>query len=330
MKKILPIAVLAAGLAAAGTAYAGSSANSGGGVGTNVGDSMSEPMVVSIDNGNVREQPNPTSKILTTVPHGHRVTMIGTANGGAWAHVMVDGLDGYMDLVQLDKAPAEVTYNSTDQAPLRYMIVDSDNGNVRAQPTTESALLVTLPRGSRVALLGSTASGWSHIQGNGVDGYIDSAKLAYAGPATYTVPYTVPYGTVIYQPQPTYQVQPTYQTTYPSTYPTYQYSSTPTYSYQTTPTYSYQTTPTYSYQTTPTYQVNSPVYPYGSTVPYGSNARVVNSGGGTVHQTPDAQSPLLTTLPPGYQVSVLGSVNGTWAHVVANGVDGYMAYYQLQ
>ena len=57
---------------------------------------------------------------------------------------------------------------------------------------------------------------------------------------------------------------------------------------------------------------------------------MVNGGGGTVHQTPDPQSPLLTTLPPGYQVSVLGSVNGNWAHVVANGVDGYMAYNQLQ
>jgi hypothetical protein len=31
------------------------------------------------------------------------VTMIGTANGGAWAHVTVNGLDGYMDLVQLAK-----------------------------------------------------------------------------------------------------------------------------------------------------------------------------------------------------------------------------------
>jgi len=315
MKKILPIAVLAAGLAAAGTAHAGSSANSSGGVGTNVGDSMSEPMVVTTDNGNVRDQPNATAKILTTVPHGQRVTMIGTANGGAWAHVMVDGLDGYMDLVQLDKAPAAATYGSTDQTPLRYMVVNSDNGNIRAQPTNESAILVTLPRGSRVALLGSTASGWSHIQGNGVDGYIDSTKLADAG---YTVPYTVPYGTVIYQPQPTYQVQPAYQTTYPAAYPTYQYSTTP----------SYQTP---SYESPPPVQMTSPVYPYGSTVPtYATNARIVNGGGGTVHQTPDPLSPLLTTLPPGYQVSVIGSVNGNWAHVVANGVDGYMSYNQLQ
>jgi hypothetical protein len=192
-------------------------------------------------------------------------SMVGTTNGGAWAHVMVDGLDGYMDLVQLDKAPATATYSSTDQTALRYMVVDSDNGNVRAQPTNESALLVTLPRGSRVALLGSTASGWSHIQGNGVDGYIDSTKLADAGPATY-VP-MVPYGTVITQPQPTYQVQPTYQTTYPAAYPTYQYSTTP----------SYQTTPSYSCQTAD--QGHPPVYPYGTVPTYGSNARIVNGGG---------------------------------------------------
>ena len=41
-----------------------------------------------------------------SVPKGQQVTMIGTANGGAWAHVKVGNLDGYMDLVQLQK-PAQ-------------------------------------------------------------------------------------------------------------------------------------------------------------------------------------------------------------------------------
>jgi uncharacterized protein YgiM (DUF1202 family) len=100
MRRFLPIAVVLATLAGASAAQAQS-----GSVGTNVGTSMSEPMVVTTDNGNVRMQPNPTSKILTLVPKGYHVTMIGTANGGAWAHVTVDGLDGYMDLLQLDKAP---------------------------------------------------------------------------------------------------------------------------------------------------------------------------------------------------------------------------------
>jgi uncharacterized protein YgiM (DUF1202 family) len=104
MRKILSLAVLVAGVAIGGIAYAQSSSSSGT-VGTNVGESMNQPMIVTADNGNVHMQPNATSKILTTVPHGHQVTMVGTTNGGAWAHVTVDGLDGYMDLLQLNKAP---------------------------------------------------------------------------------------------------------------------------------------------------------------------------------------------------------------------------------
>src|SRR4051812_8056815 len=104
MRKFVSLAVVAAGLAIAGVAHAQSSSSTGT-VGTNVGDSMKQPMIVNADNGNVHMQPNATSKLLTTVPHGHQVTMIGTANGGAWAHVTVDGLDGYMDMVQLGKAP---------------------------------------------------------------------------------------------------------------------------------------------------------------------------------------------------------------------------------
>ena len=101
MRKILSIAVVAAAITLSPSVYAQS-----GSVGTNVGSSMNQPMVVSVDNGNVHMQPNATSQILTTVPKGQQVTMIGTANGGAWAHVKVGNLDGYMDLVQLQK-PAQ-------------------------------------------------------------------------------------------------------------------------------------------------------------------------------------------------------------------------------
>ena len=101
MRKILSIAVVAAAIALSPSVYAQS-----GSVGTNVGSSMNQPMVVSVDNGNVHMRPNATSQILTTVPKGQQVTMIGTANGGAWAHVKVGSLDGYMDLVQLQK-PAQ-------------------------------------------------------------------------------------------------------------------------------------------------------------------------------------------------------------------------------
>ena len=97
MRKILSIAVLAVGLAVAGTAHAQ------GAGGTSVTGGVNQPMVVTADNGNVRMAPNATSKILTKVPRGQTVMMIGTGSGGAWAHVTVNGLDGWMDLVQLAK-----------------------------------------------------------------------------------------------------------------------------------------------------------------------------------------------------------------------------------
>ena len=328
MRKILTVAALMGGMFAASAALADNinenQSDTPGTTSTQVGDSMSEPMVVSADNGNVREAPNAQAKILTTVPHGHGVTVIGTANGGAWAHVMVDGLDGYMDFLQLDKAPAYNAYNSdgynngyatyysVPSQGVRYMAVTSDGAIVRLRPTVDSQVVATLPRGSRVTVIG-TANGWAHVQGNGVDGYTDYVQLADVSSPPSTTYYTVYPSTspTYYQPAPTY------------------YQTTPTY-YQTTPTYRYQSTPTY-YQTTPTYNQTAPSYQYQSTTTYYNvTNRVVNGYGGTIHVAPDADSSLVATLPPGAQVTVVGTVNGRWAHVVANGYDGYMDYAEFQ
>jgi uncharacterized protein YgiM (DUF1202 family) len=299
MRNILPVAVLALTVAMAGGAQAGSTSAPSGNAGTNVGDSLNEPMVVTADNGNVREQPNAQAKLLTTVPHRERVVMIGTANGGAWAHVMVDGVDGYMDLVQLAKAPpAESTSTfTTEQSAPRYMTVTADSANVRQRPSNDSALLVTLLRGTRVVVVGSD-QGWARIHGSDHDGYVEVTKLADA---------TSSYGGTYYAPSsstsvPTYQHQPSYQ--YQPNGQTYQYQQ------------GYQYQPTYQYQP------NGQGYPPAM--------RVVNGGGGTIHQAPDSRSPLLGTVPPGYSVQVLGTVDGGWAHVVTNGLDGYMSHNQLQ
>jgi uncharacterized protein YgiM (DUF1202 family) len=336
MRKFLTVAALMGGMFAASAAMADNiydnQTDTPGTSGPQVGTGMSEPMVVDVDNGNVREAPNAQAKILTTVPRGHRVMVVGTANGGAWAHVMVDGLEGYMDYVQLSKAQPSNNYGynngayynayynngatTTYYAPspgVRYMSVTSDAANVRQQPTTDSELLAVLPRGSRVTVVGSSG-GWAHVQGNGLDGYMDYVQLADTAP---------PYGTTA-----TYTPQPGYYTTYPYYQP--QPQPAPQIYYQQTPTY--QQSPTYQYPpSTPTYYQQSPTYSYQSTTTYyNPTARVVNGYGATIHQAPYADSSLVTTLPPGTQVMVVGSANGRWAHVIANGYDGYMDYAELQ
>ena len=288
-----------------------------GGVGTNVGDSIGEPMVVTTDNGNVREQPNASSKILTTVPHGkpshddrdRKRRRLGPCDGR--------GLDGYMDLVQLDKAPAKSTYGSTDQGPTALYGRRFRQRKFRAQPTNESALLVTLPRGSRVALVGSTASGWSISRATASTVH-RQLEARHAGPANL---HRALHGALRHGDLPAAADLPgaaEVSDELSVDLSIYRYSNTP----------SYRDPDLSDDADLPGQSARLPLREHRAA--YGSNARVVNGGGGTVHQAPDAQSPLLTTLPPGYQVSVLGSVNGNWAHVVANGVDGYIAYYQLQ
>ena len=69
--------------------------------------------------------------------------------------------------------------------------------------------------------------------------------------------------------------------------------------------------------------------PHQTTGFYEPPLRTVSSQGGTIYERPDTQSRVLGFLPAGRQVSFIGSV-GNWAHVVANGIDGFVITSQLR
>ncbi len=46
---------------------------------------------------NLRQKPTTTSKILDRLTQGTMVTVIETVSGGKWAHVKVNGKDGYIE-----------------------------------------------------------------------------------------------------------------------------------------------------------------------------------------------------------------------------------------
>jgi len=217
----------------------------------------------------------------------------------------------------------EITAGSA-QPTTHYMAVVSDLADIRKAPSGESQVLATVPRGAWLTVIGSD-NGWARVQGNGFDGYVDQAKLGEIAPlnGTATSPSSHQSDSASPQPQPAAQKYPSYQSS-PAT-PTYQvYPSTPTYQvYPSLP--KYQTTSPYQYQTS----LPANQYPPSGQV-YAPETRVVNSGGGTIHEDPDSRSQLLNILPPGYQVQVLGTVNGDWVHIVANGLEGYIKRNQLQ
>jgi uncharacterized protein YgiM (DUF1202 family) len=282
MARIVPLAISFAALLGAAEVQAGSDVARNGNVGTSVSSSVDQPMLVITDFGNVREEPDAQGRIITTVPRGSRVTMIGTANGGGWAYVTVGGLGGYMDLVQLRRAPRE----STDHPAVHYveMKVELYSAYVHLQPTSDSPILVTLPRGSSLMVIDAN-KGWAHVQGHNFDGYMDLTALSDERTPHVTGAHQTP-------------------------------------SQMTTTTASDRTS-------TPTFQSYSNAPPHQTSGFYEPPLRTVSGQGGTIYERPDPLSRVLGFLPPGRQVSFIGSV-GNWAHVVANGIDGFMITSQLR
>jgi uncharacterized protein YgiM (DUF1202 family) len=239
--------------------------------------------------GNVREEPNAQARIIATVPRGSKVTMIGTANSGGWAHVTVGGLGGYMDLVQLRRAPRE----STDHPAVHYveMKVELYSAYIHSQPTSNSPILVTLPRGSSLMVI-EVEKGWAHVQDHDFDGYMDLAALSDERTPHVTGANQTP-SQMISSRQQAHSTTPIDQTS------------------------------------TPTFQSHTNAPPYQTSGFYEPPLRTVSSQGGTIYERPDTQSRVLGFLPAGRQVSFIGSV-GNWAHVVANGIDGFVITSQLR
>ena len=289
MARMVPLAISLAALLSAAEVQAGSDVARNGNVGTSVTSSVDQPMLVITYFGNVREEPNAQARIITTVPRGSKVTMIGIANGGGWAHVTVGDLDGYIDLVQLRRAPRE----STDHPAVHYveMKVELYSAYIHSQPTSDSPILVTLPRGSSLMVI-EVDKGWAHVQDNNFDGYMDLAALS-----DERTPHVM--------------------------------GANQTPSQMTSPRQQAQPTAPSDQTSTPTLQSRANAPPYQTGGFYEPPLRTVSGQGGTIYERPDTQSRVLGYLPPGRQVSFIGSV-GNWAHVVANGIDGFVITSQLR
>jgi hypothetical protein len=131
MAKSLPIAICAGFLLCAAWAQAGSDVARSGKVGTNASDSIDQSMRVMTYTGNVRAEPNVQAKVVAILFRQSKVTMIGTANGGAWAHVLVGNLNGYMDLVQLRR----VSQENIELPPVQQTIPTAPGGQTTTPPS---------------------------------------------------------------------------------------------------------------------------------------------------------------------------------------------------
>ena len=157
-----------------------------------VTEQLSGAAVVSIPSGsgtvNLRESASTSARVIATLSHGTQVTV--HASDGSWCSVTTSGgAEGYIMASFIayggSTQPAEPEPPAPDPAPeLGQGEVEaivhtvSTSLNLRAQPTTQSAILTSLPRGESIVVT-SRGGEWSAVRYGSVSGYVMTTYLRF-------------------------------------------------------------------------------------------------------------------------------------------------------
>jgi uncharacterized protein YraI len=139
--------------------------------------------VITTQNVNMRAEPNQDAFLIYTVPADTTATILGRNEAGDWLHVRLgNGETGWMKRELLNGDFTDVTriYDATPLPPQRpgelgiYGTVIAQQGaNLRRAPDTSFAVLMSIPAGTRVQLLGrSPYSPWVKIKTDTAEGWM--------------------------------------------------------------------------------------------------------------------------------------------------------------
>lgn len=128
---------------------------------------------------NLRQQPNTQSPVLASLPRGESIVV--TDRGATWSAVRYGNLNGYVMSMYL-RFPSD---EESGDAILRYAEVHTQTGslNMRKQPSLGSAVLLQIPRGTRIGIL-QELDGWCKVTYAGINGYVMSSYLSSDGEST--------------------------------------------------------------------------------------------------------------------------------------------------
>ncbi len=139
--------------------------------------SVSGSMYVNTKNKtslHLREKPSRSSRSLALIENGTRVQV--TEISSSWAHVNVNGKEGYMmNSFLINSAPQE------KKGTGEMFIKGSGTVSVYQEPDTGSKVVLSIPGGTKVRVSRQQGK-WSQIVVNGTLGYVPDSYLTQAGP----------------------------------------------------------------------------------------------------------------------------------------------------
>lgn len=147
-----------------------------------------------IVNANMREEPDTSSAMVTTLPAGTLVTVVAT--GRIWSQILYGDLTGWVLTTQLDihedgaptatptatptptpapTAPQEEQF-SADSAPddgsvTAWIVSTVSSVNLRASASSEAELIGTIPGTACITVL-KAGTDWSYVRYEGMTGYV--------------------------------------------------------------------------------------------------------------------------------------------------------------
>ncbi|WP_058764462.1 C40 family peptidase [Exiguobacterium chiriqhucha] len=138
------------------------------------------PGTVTTANLNMRLAAGTSHKVLVTIPKGKTLNPIQTS--GAWTKVSYGGKTGWVHNGYLTTASVQPTTPTTPSTMAPTTATTSKttaNLNLRASKSTNSSVLVTIPKGKSVTVL-SIEGSWSHVKYGTKTGFVANTYLTKA------------------------------------------------------------------------------------------------------------------------------------------------------
>ncbi|MBQ4271965.1 MAG: C40 family peptidase [Clostridiales bacterium] len=136
------------------------------------------PLYIETYDSILKEEPDMSSSTVTTLATGEGVTRVGI--GDTWSKIVTD--DGEEGYVLTNTLSYEMVWVAID----RTVWVDTDSLTLRAEPSTESEIVATLPDEARLHCTG-IADKWYHVTtDSGLEGYVYVSYTTQTAPPTPT------------------------------------------------------------------------------------------------------------------------------------------------
>ncbi len=171
-----------------------------------VGDTVIGTMVTT-DSLNMRSGPSTSNGIITTIPRGVTVELMGSASG-PWYPIRHAGNKGWSHGDWLTSGSTAAPAPAPSQpaptpapsqpapapgaAPIGDTVVGtmyvSTGLNLRNGPSTSNSVLVVMPAGATVSVMGDAVNGWYPLTFHGTKGWASSEYLQASAPSLPTPP----------------------------------------------------------------------------------------------------------------------------------------------